>query len=78
MEKENLIEKKEHKKLFKFIKITITILLIITLFLLYSRFISTSGIDVKEYKVKLTQVNSENDFFNKLKEIINNNKIVRI
>ena len=28
MEKENLIEKKEHKKLFKFIKITITILLI--------------------------------------------------
>ena len=34
MEKENLIEKKEHKKLFKFIKITITILLIITLFFL--------------------------------------------
>ena len=51
MEKESLIEKKEHKRLFKFIKITITTLLIITLFLLYSRFISTSGIDVKEYKV---------------------------
>ena len=34
MEKEILIEKKEHKKLFKFIKITITILLIITLFLM--------------------------------------------
>ena len=61
MEKENLIEKKEHKKLFKFIKITITILLIITLFLLYSRFISTSGIDVKEYKVI---ANTEYDFNN--------------
>lgn len=67
MEKEILIEKKEHKKLFKFIKITITILLIITLFLLYSRFISTSGIDVKEYKVI---ANTEYDF--------NNIKVVHI
>ena len=33
--------------------------------------------NVKEYKVKLTQVNSENDFFNLLKEIINNKEIVR-
>ena len=67
MEKESLIEKKEHKRLFKFIKITITTLLIITLFLLYSRFISTSGIDVKEYKVT---VNTEYDF--------NNIKVVHI
>lgn len=34
--------------------------------------------NVKEYKVKLTQVNSENDFFNLLEEIINNKEIVRI
>ena len=34
--------------------------------------------NVKEYKVKLTQVNSENDFFNLLNEIINNKEIVRI
>lgn len=47
----NEIEKKDHKKLFRFIKILIFIIISITLSLLYSHFISTKGIGVKEYKV---------------------------
>ena len=48
---EELKEKKEHKYLFKFIKILIIFILLLAIFLLYSRFISTKGIDTKEYRI---------------------------
>lgn len=50
------IEKKDHKLLFKIIKIFIIVILIVTVFLLYSRFISTKGLDLKEYKIVNTNL----------------------
>ena len=50
--KEENLDKKNHKKLFKILKIISIIIMFITLLLLYSRFIATKGITVKEYNIK--------------------------
>ena len=55
------IEKKDHKKLFKFLKIFFTICIIISGIVLYSRFIATTGIVVKEYKVNSPTIPSSFD-----------------
>lgn len=49
--KEENLDKKNHKKLFKILKIISIITIFITLLLLYSRFIATKGITVKEYNI---------------------------
>lgn len=60
MEKE-FVETKDHKKLFKALKIISIIIVIVSSILLYSRFIATKGIDVKEYKVDSPTIPSSFD-----------------
>ncbi len=55
------IEKKDHKKLFKFLKIFVIVSIIIVGIILYSRFIATTGIIVKEYKVNAPNISDNFD-----------------
>lgn len=62
MEKEFVeTEKKDHKKLFKALKIISIIIIIVSSILLYSRFIATKGLIVKEYKVDSPTIPSSFD-----------------
>ncbi|MCM1371230.1 MAG: metallophosphoesterase [Clostridium sp.] len=45
------MEEKKHRKLFKFLKILIFIIIIISIIILYSRYIATTNLNIKEYKV---------------------------
>lgn len=51
MNEEEIIQEKNKKRLIKILKIIITTFMLISCLILYSRFISTTGINIKEYKI---------------------------